>query len=168
MKLARLVVAVAATAAFAALSGCASKPAFEKPKFDAPPHTAYLDKGTSTIRGQVLLRNRGETPLPCNQAPMVATPATQYFRQVIRLAAKGQMPLAGNDVDPDYRSIVHTGQCDANGNFVFDGLAAGDWYVVAQVNWAAVNDSSLLYYKLRLRKDMTVQIVMTDRDVGTP
>jgi hypothetical protein len=156
-------------AAAAVVLGCASKPAVvQRPKFDALPHMAYLAKGTSMIRGQVLLRERSDAPIPCTDAPMIATPATAYFRQVIRLAAKGQMPLVGNDVDPDYRSIVHNAQCDAQGNFAFDGLPPGDWYVVATVNWAARSDSSLLHYKLRLTKDETIQIVMTDRNIGAP
>src|SRR5512143_3835035 len=112
MKRALLVLAAAA------IAGCASKPLPpQKPQFDSLPHAAYLAKGTSIIRGQVLLRERGDAPIPCSDAPMIATPATAYFRQVIRLAAKGQMPLVGgDDIDPDYRSIVHNAQCDARGN----------------------------------------------------
>lgn len=161
----------AVMAATAAIVGCSSKPLPpEKPQFDALPHSGYLAKGTSTIRGQVVLRERGEDPIPCSDAPMIATPATAYFRQVLRLAAKGQMPLVGDDVDPDYRSIVHHAQCDPKGNFAFDGLPPGDWYVAASVT-SKVRDApegSLLVYKLRLKKDETIQIVMTDRDVRLP
>lgn len=158
-------------AAAAAIAGCSSKPLPpEKPQFDSLPHAAYLAQGTSAIRGQVILRERGDAPIPCSDAPMIATPATLYFRQVIRLAAKGQMPLVGDDIDPDYRSIVHIAKCDAKGNFAFDGLAPGDWFVVSTVNWTvrSAPESSLLHYKLRLRKDELVQIVVTDRNVGTP
>ncbi len=167
MKRALLILAAAA-----ALSACASKPPpAERPHFDALPHEAYLAQGNSTIRGQVLLRERGDTPVACTDAPMVATPATAYFRQVIRLAASGQQPLIGDDIDPDYRSIVHNARCNANGEFSFDALPAGDWYVVATVNWSVRNapgGSSLLTYRLRLKRDETIQIVMTDRNVTLP
>jgi hypothetical protein len=158
-------------AATAVVLGCSSKPLPpDKPQFDSLPHAPYLAQGTSVIRGQVLLREKGDAPIPCSDTPMIATPATTYFRQVIRLAAMGQMPLVGDDIDPDYRSIVHIARCDAGGNFAFDGLPPGDWFVVATVNWAvrSAPEGSLLYYRLRLKKDETIQIVMTDRNVGLP
>lgn len=160
-----------ALAAAVALAACSSKPLPpDKPQFDSAPHAAYLAQGTSTIRGQVLLRERGDTPIRCSDAAMVATPATGYFKQVIRLAAKGQMPLIGNDIDPDYRSIVRIAKCDTSGNFAFDGLAPGDWYVVSTVNWSVGGalESSLLYYRVRLKRDELIQIVLTDRNVGLP
>jgi hypothetical protein len=151
-------------AAAAALVSCSAKPPLQKPFFDGLPHAPYLAKGNSTIRGQVLLRERGDAPVPCSDA-MLATPATAYFRQVIRLAAKGQMPISGSEIDPDYRTIVHSARCEPNGSFAFDALPPGDWYVVATLG---AQPGSLLYYKVRLQKDETIQIVMTDRNVGVP
>lgn len=161
-----MVVAAAIT-----IAGCASKPPAQTvlPKFDPAAHRAYLVTGNGEIRGQAFLRQPDDS-VTCAGGAVIATPATPFFRELLGLAARGQMPLIGEAVGPDYVSIVHASVCDTAGNFSIAGLPPGDWLVAATVNWTVRNTTNggLLVYKVRLRNPETVQIVMTDRDVGIP
>jgi len=80
------------------------------------------------------------------------------------------MPLIGEAVGPEYISIVRQSLCDKDGNFSVAGLPAGDWLVAATVKWVVRGDiqGGLLVYKVRLHPKETVQVVMTDRDLGIP
>jgi len=158
-------------AAVVAIAGCAAtpkKPQDVKLTFDPGSHLGYLVAGNNEIRGQAVLREADG--LTCSGHEVIATPATSYFKLVIGLVANGQMPLIGDAVGPEYASVVHTSVCDQGGNFSLAGLPRGDWYVTSSVNWTRrnVTHGALMVYKVRLRNAETVQIVMTERDLGIP
>ena len=158
-------------AAIVAIAGCAAtpkKPQDVKITFDPGSHLGYLVAGNNEIRGQAILREADG--LTCSGREVIATPATPYFKQVIGLVANGQMPLIGDAVGPEYASVVHIAVCDKDGNFSFVGLPRGDWYVTSSINWTRRNLTlgAMMVYKVRLRNAETVQIVMSERDVGIP
>jgi hypothetical protein len=165
-------------AAVVVLAGCASKPPPAKPVFNPDAHRSYLTPGDGEIRGRAFLQ--AEAGVSCAESAVVVAPATAFFRQVLALAAASKMPLAGERVGPEfksvlvgteYASIVHTGRCDRDGNFSLTGLPPGDWLVAASMNVTQptpATHSALLYYKVRLKPKETVQIVMTDRDTAIP
>lgn len=162
---------VAAAVAISACSSTHKRPAQDvRLTFDPNAHAAYLPAGTGEIRGQAFLRQRDEAGVTCAGRTVIATPATPFFRQMIELAAMGQMPLIGEAVGAEYVDVVRRSVCDPNGNFSIAALPPGDWFVAAPVNWTVdrLVQGGLLVYRVRLHNKETVQIVMTDRDLGIP
>lgn len=160
-------------AAILAIAGCSTtpkQPPITKPVFDPGAHSVYFAAGDGEIRGQAILRQDSDDRVTCAGSPVIATPATAFFRQVLELAARGQMPLVGEAVGPEYVAIVRPSSCNKDGSFSIRALPPGDWLVAASVNWKvrSVTHGGLLVYKVRLRSKETVQIVMTDRDLGVP
>jgi hypothetical protein len=163
-----------AVAAAVAVTACSSTP---KPSpqdaritFDPDAHISYFPAGTGEIRGRAFLGDRDDDAGTCADGKVIATPATRFFRQLIELAAMGQMPLIGEAVGADYVRVVRLSVCDADGNFSIKGLPPGDWFVTATA-YRTVDKhvlGGLLAYKVRLHDKETVQIVMTDRDIGVP
>src|SRR5215467_5144432 len=157
MKRALVVVAVAFTA-------CSSTP---KPSpqdarltFDPDAHISYFPAGTGEIRGKAFLHQSDEEGVTCAGSKVIATPATRFFRQLIELAAMGQMPLIGEAVGADYAKVVRLSVCDPDGNFSITALPPGDWFVTTTV-YRTVDKQvlgGLLAYKLRLHNKETVQI----------
>jgi hypothetical protein len=169
-------------AAAVVVAGCATQPpasqqraAERAARFDPESHRAYLATGNSAIEGEAFLRQengrREEDDPTCAGGPVVAVPATAFFREVLGLASKGQMPLIGEAVGPENVFIVRQSRCDLLGRFSIGGLPPGDWLVATSVNWgvgASATRGGLLVYKVRLHKQETVHIVMTDRNLGIP
>jgi len=161
---------LATAVALAACSSTPKPPQEVRLKFDPNSHRSYFPAGTGEIRGQAFLRQRDVSGVPCDGSAVIATPATAFFRQMLDLAARGQMPLIGEAVGPEYISIVRLSVCDKDGGFSIAGLPAGDWLVAATVKWVVRGDiqGGLLVYKVRLHPKETVQVVMTDRDLEVP
>jgi hypothetical protein len=161
-------------AAAVAVTACSSTP---KPSpqdlrltFDPDAHASYFPDGTGEIRGQAFLGQHDEAARTCAGSKVIATPATRFFRQQIDLAAMGQMPLIGEAVGAEYADVVRLSVCGPDGSFSIKALPPGDWFVTAAV-YRTVDKQvrgGLLVYKVRLHSKETVQIVMTDRDLGLP
>ena len=167
----KMALVVAAALAITACSSTSKPPPQDvRLKFDRNAHASYFPTGAGEIRGQAFLRQPDDASMTCAGREVIATPATAFFRQVIELAAMGQMPLIGEAVGAEYVAVVRQSVCDPNGNFSIEALPPGDWFVAAPVKWTAHNviQGGLLVYKVRLHNKETVQIVMTDRDLGMP
>jgi hypothetical protein len=138
--------------------------------FDPNAYVSYFPAGTGEIRGQAFLGLHDDAAGTCAGSKVIATPATRFFRQVIELAAMGQGPLIGDAVGAEYAGVIRLTTCDPDGNFSIKALPPGDWFVTAPVYRSVDRHvlGGLLVYKVRLHNKETVQIVMTDRDIGFP
>lgn len=58
-------------------------------------------------------------------------PDTYYFRSLIDAVRAGVQFNA----DPAAKNLLHTTQCDAQGNFIATGLSSGRWIVTTEVVW---------------------------------
>lgn len=139
---------LAAALMSALLAGCILPPqvasTFEiTAKFDAAAAASLMAPGKNTIRGNAFLRQQGGGVVTCAGAEVSLIPATAYATE--RMAAL-YGPL-GNQSHVSRRStkfipdlaIYHTTKrhtrCDAQGNFVFEDVADGSFYVVTGVWW---------------------------------
>ena len=75
----------------------------------------------------------------------------------------GSTPQIAEKIDPEFKSIVKRGQCDAQGNFSFSQLPAGAWFVVTQVNWVVGynRQGGTLMREVDLSNNETVQVLLT-------
>lgn len=118
--------------------------------FDSAEHAHYLSGDTADLRGQAFLRQKGGGVVTCAGNPVLAVPATSYFRNALGLMASGLwLPYQENETA---KMLFKNTQCDSEGNFVI-ALAPGQWFVTTMVSWQ-------VGYKLqggKLLRHVTVQ-----------
>lgn len=108
-----------------------------------PQEVAYINRsGSNTITGQAFMRQRAGGVVTCAGSTVDLVPAGKYARQRITQIYGSEQggftslyrgPNA--EGDPEYVAMVRQATCDANGNFRFNGVANGQYYVIAQVMW---------------------------------
>ena len=124
-------VAVSMMVVAAILSGCASTPLEEIKTFDTVEHAPYREVGNGEIRVSVAITNYdGSSPREMDKAYLV--PATSFYRAIFDHIIAGERPELGDKgPPPGWESIIREAKSDHSGRFVFSGLPAGSWYVIA-------------------------------------
>lgn len=159
--------AVSILAALLAACATPAPPVKEIPAaFDLAQAQRLLREGPNTIKGNALMRKRGGDVVTCAGRLVRLVPATKYAEQ--RMLAfygsseSGQQGL-GRECDkslmrcdsdlkvatyrfnpdpPEYSANVKGQRCDAQGDFVFERVADGDFFVVTQITWETSTSSS--------------------------
>jgi hypothetical protein len=101
--------------------------------FDLEAHAPFIEKGEARIRGQAFLRQRGGGVVTCAGSVVALAPATEYFSS-IRSGNLFLVPYKG-----EAEKFMRTTQCDAQGNFVFEGLPPGRYFVTTSVGWTVAD-----------------------------
>lgn len=136
--------ALVAFAGVATLAGCAAPPTVvQLGPFDAAAAQRQLAPGTNAIRGSAFLRQLGGGVVTCAGAVVSLVPATTYAQRMYQA-------LYGTDLGPaqhtggafnvtpksdEFGQLVKKTQCDAQGNFAFERVADGDFFVETTVSW---------------------------------
>ena len=125
-------------------SGCASPQLVENQTHFDPKEAAVInERGANVIEGQAFLRQRGGGVVTCAGETVTLVPATSYAEERIRQiygSANGGVRfwwdgLEFAETDPRYYRMVREEICDATGDFRFDDVADGDYYVTTGVSW---------------------------------
>lgn len=163
---------IAAAAVALMLGGCvATQPRvynIDTP-FDEAQAKAQTQPGSNTLKGSAFLRQRGGAVVTCAGAEATLIPATEYATDRIRAiygnTNKGQA-LYATKFSPDYTGYrTHTlkSTCDAQGNFVFERVADGSFYVSAIVRWEAggAAQGGPIMQRVDLRGGETKSVILT-------
>jgi hypothetical protein len=136
---------IVAACAVLIASGCAiqqpARPIFPiSAQFDFAEAKRLMSDGRNTIRGNAFLRQRGGGVVTCAGSPVFLVPATAYARERIeRIYGERTITTLSNPIfEPDpseYRATTKNTKCDAQGNFVFERVADGEFFVTTQVLW---------------------------------
>lgn len=117
--------------------------------FDASEVAYVHERGTNTIEGNAFMRQRGGGVVTCAGEGVLLIPAGEYARERMRIIFGtdersaytgrfgGQVPDDAGSVE--YSDHLRSTQCDSEGRFEFDGVAAGSYFVWTQVEWTAGN-----------------------------
>ena len=112
--------------------------------YDASEAAYIHESGPNEIRGQAFLRQRGGGVVTCASDEVSLIAATAYAKE--RLATLyGTISAPARHVgtdrvgppDPRYLADWRHTICDAQGNFIFERVADGDYFVVTTVVWEA-------------------------------
>jgi len=172
MKVLRLILGPAYGLALL-LQGCAQglfTTTIQVPSPFEPDEAKYaMTPGPGSIKGSAFIRQQGGGIVTCAGAQVVAVPATRYATD--RISAlygnihKGQ--YFGGDVkfvpdDPRYLEMRRNTRCDAQGNFQFDGLARGDYFVITNVRWLAGNQQQggALMQRVTIKDGQPIDIML--------
>lgn len=133
------------------LAGCASPPAPPvyniKAPFSLEEAKPLLQAGANTIRGNALWRQSGGGVVTCagrEVSPIATTAYSSERMQALYLSTeRGTNSKRGYTFVPnpeEYQSTVRIARCDAQGNFSYDRIPDGKFFIVTAVEWR-VGDS---------------------------
>lgn len=143
MLITRPLVATAALAAAALLSACATGPAPGPTvaMFDAAAFAWSTTPGQASVSGQIAYAGGGRRWACAGSVGL--TPETPWTRQRFQTlygsTSRAAIPAAVvrarsvTEASADYQAFVRSETCDETGRFRFEGLPAGNWYVIAPV-----------------------------------
>lgn len=129
--------------------------------YDSAEHASYLKAGNGTIKGQGFLRQRGGGVVTCAGSPVLLFPATSYFREAVQIARTGRAIAPESHVPEQLKKQT---KCDAQGNFEFTNIAAGNWFITTEVNWVAGRNSQggVLMSEVLVAGNQIQQVILTE------
>lgn len=145
-------------AAMASLAACVHQPQVRPPvqiawEFDQKAAEDQLGDGSNTLTGSAFMRQQGGGVVTCAGAEVALIPETKYandrlsklygapvFQGSTTVRTATDAILYGEPkFDPDppaYRNLMRRTTCDAQGNFTFDRVKSGAYYLVTRVLWS--------------------------------
>ena len=145
-------------------------------QFDAAQTKLLLNSGNNTIQGSALLRQRGGGVVTCAGNKVWLMPVTDH-------SIERQQYIYGSDIKAfktfremnnprisftynpkEFFRLVKRDTCDAQGNFVFNNISDGDFFVLTNISWTS--GSSLqggeLMHRVRVRGGETKKVVLSN------
>ncbi len=143
-------------------------------KFSPKEANYIFDSGTGTITGRAYVRTSDGTTKTAAGSSATLLPVTEYAKQRVN-AIYGSSGVATRKVkfskesdDPRYHVYTRTAAVGKGGNFTFNGLAAGDYYVTTGINWKARDASGklgrrgiALVKRVSVSAGETVKVILT-------
>jgi hypothetical protein len=114
-----------------------------KAQFDQIQAMQMLQDGTNQIKGNAFMRQNGGGVVTCAGQMVYLIPATEYAKERIFILY-GSIDSGMNNTrrpvfepdPPGYQYHVRTTKCDAQGNFQFNKVADGEFFIYTAVNWS--------------------------------
>lgn len=167
-----LAVAVSACAQPPAASPVAQVPIMLGTQFDAAQARAMLTDGVNMIKGNAFMRQRGGGVVTCAGSTVYLIPATEYAKRRFQILYGTPGDSGSNsrradvkfDPDPpEYQTLVKTTRCDAQGNFTFDRVADGEFFVQTQVAWQVAGrlQGGNLMHRVRVTGGQAANLVLS-------
>jgi hypothetical protein len=106
-----------------------------------PSEVAWSEaKGNNSIEGNAVLRTVGGEVRTCAGFTAQLVPRSRYAdERAIAIYGSIERGIGRNvkfeSTDPRYEAAIRTTTCDAQGNFSFEDLPDGEYYVAALVTW---------------------------------
>lgn len=99
--------------------------------------------GDNTISGNALLRTVGGDVRTCAGLEVNIVPEAAYsttrIKNMFQSVDQGFLPSSSKrkivETEPEYSKNLRSAICDAQGNFTFEHLPDGAYFVMAQVTW---------------------------------
>jgi hypothetical protein len=164
----------AAGVMFLAIGGCVTteQNIVLSTTFD-PKEAAFIHKtGTGRIDGQAFMRQVGGQVVTAAGESVVLLPSVSYTDEIVAAAkaAEARGPYAPKpklEADPALKEYAKVTQADATGNFSFDRLGPGEYYLYTTVKWGVPtrhginNQGGELVERVSLGKGEQRRVIMT-------
>ncbi|WP_081253157.1 hypothetical protein [Pseudomonas yamanorum] len=119
----------------ALISGCANQQPVPRIPFPSAEYEALPTTGTGTIEGQAFLKTVGGDVKYGAGSEVYLVPITSYSEQWYDVSYRQQKPFAVSD--PRQAKFVRMVRADGNGNFKFEEVPPGKYFIRADVFWKA-------------------------------
>lgn len=153
MLMKKVMLAACLCVATALMCGCAAQERVLTlhTTFDEAQARAAMGPGTNTVKGQAFLRQNGGGVVTCAGETVYLAPATRYAEERITLlygSPDGGFVSTSDtfrfrwtpETPESYHALQHTCIADAQGNFRFEGVRDGAYYLVTRVIWTFGNN----------------------------
>ena len=161
-----------------ALAGCRGPQTLEPmTDFDANAASIINKKGSGTVSGQAFLKQAGGGVVTCAGNEVALIPATDYATQRLRMifgssdyGYRDQFTQAVSKAEERaYYELRRYTVCDAQGNFVFKGVASGTYYLMSEVVWSVNqyrNAGGGLMHKVEVKNGRNSEVIMTNKFIS--
>ena len=105
----------------------------------------YARSGAAIVKGQAFLKKRGGDVVVCAGEPVLLMPNVGVFAEAYQKRKRGTYVRVDESdsgrvtdaglADPVAGKAIRRVICDAQGNFEFTGLPAGEWLLYTRVLW---------------------------------
>lgn len=155
-----LIVAIAGLVLFA---GCAHQRNHRRhAEFIPAEYEPYRGTGSGVVEGQAFLVSmNGEVKYGAGRT-VVLNPVTTYSEEWFLYGVRGNYKLS--EGDPRAGQFARTAVADAEGNFRFEGLPPGEYYVACEINWYIDQYSTSggwAYSQVTVQNGKTIRAVVT-------
>lgn len=141
--------------------------------FNAIQASELLKPGTNTIKGGAFMRQIGGGVVTCAGETVNLIPVTSYATARMKAIydTDGSDGFTGINqtrmmtFTPDvegYQFLTRKTRCDAQGNFVFDKVATGSFFVTTTVRWSVGNSGqgSVLMQRATVTNDESINLII--------
>lgn len=134
--------------------------------FDRAQAQKQVAPGKNKVEGNAFMRQMGGGIVTCAGSEVMMTPATEYARQRIvtlygndKTGFTGPKPFQFSPDYPEYHDLTLKTMCNSQGNFEFNNVADGDFYLHTYVQWAVAGQlqGGYLMQKISLNGGKTGQ-----------
>ena len=158
------------------MTGCATVPPTDVPissKFSKSDVAWFNSAGTGKLEGSAFLRTRGGEIRTCAGYEVQLLPYSSYAAERMKFIYGSETSghLVGprrawkfNPDEPDFYEFFKKTVCDANGEFEFKDLPAGDYYTTAKVTWdigKVFDEGGVLMRKVSIVANATETVSLT-------
>ena len=139
--------------------------------FDAG-EAAYVHvAGDNVIRGQMFMRRQDGLVLTCAGGEMLLVPQTRYSRERIGHLHGGtdgdglHQGVKLEAPDPRYKEYMRRSTCNAQGDFSFNGLSDGRYFVIGSIYWEGSSSlaRATMMRPVKVRGGETLDFLLTPR-----
>lgn len=124
-----------AVLSFLLLAGCVQQPPMEYYSgFPAMTYSELPKSGTGTVTGQVFMRTIGGDVKYGAGSPVLLLQDTEYMRQFYNAAMENKR---APQIDTRAISAGFKAQANGSGEFTFNNVPPGDYFVASEVRWGA-------------------------------
>lgn len=138
--------------------------------YDSVQASLLLRDGANTLKGNAFMRQRGGGVVTCAGKAVILVPATAYARERIEFLYRGKESGATvfrevwfEPDPPEYVQNTKQTKCDSQGNFLFERVADGEFFVTTSVNWQVgySNEGGSLVAKVVLKNGQTSSVILS-------
>lgn len=129
-------------------------------------HTAFIASGKARIEGQGFIRRANGHLVRCAGGTVYLLPVTPYFSEWVEAFRRGKAVADARQLERDHAEAVRKIQCDIEGDFAFDALPAGKWYLATRIVWQTSKGmmGGALVREVETKPEGTLKTLLADQN----
>lgn len=138
--------------------------------FDPQEVESLLRSGSNTVKGSALINQVGGGSVTCAGRTVNLIPRSRYADERMEiiygnlLAGVGMRRIPESDPASElaYMKTAKETVCNAQGFFIFEGLADGEYYITTQITWGQYNEQGgNLMRSVTIAGGQTIEVVLS-------